>query len=100
MRKAITQLFERHVLIGHKEEIGDVEFSPDQSSLLTVSRDGTARTWDTQTGAPKLVFDPKSGPLYGAHFSTDGLLRRATVVGTEPGGIFKAIARSKKCDLQ
>jgi WD40 repeat protein len=72
MRKAITQLFERHILVGHTDEISDVEFSPDQSLLLTVSVDGSARTWDAKSGAAKLVFDPKSGPLYRAHFSADG----------------------------
>ena len=72
LQRAVEQNYERHILLGHTRLISHVELSPDQSLILTVSGDGTARTWDATTGAAKAVFDPKSGHLQRAHFSPDG----------------------------
>ena len=37
-------------LIGHKEKVFTLAFSPDGHTLLTGSEDGTIRAWDTTTG--------------------------------------------------
>jgi hypothetical protein len=36
---------------GHVDKVNSVTFSPDGNRLLTASADGTARLWDSQTGA-------------------------------------------------
>ena len=58
------------VLIGHISRIVDAAFSPDNSCVVTVSEDGTARLWHTGTGdmlavlllnpaeIHRVVFDP------------------------------------------
>jgi WD40 repeat protein len=47
--------------------------SPDGSTIASAARDGTARTWDTETGAPIAVHEKKGGHYVDAvSFSPDG----------------------------
>jgi WD40 repeat protein len=39
-----------HALVGHKESVNAVAFSPDGALLATTSSDKTTRLWDTSTG--------------------------------------------------
>jgi WD40 repeat protein len=62
----------RAVLIGHKDEVSDVVFSPDGKTLASVGNsDETLRLWDTATGAERAVFSKKSQIGHVA-FSPDG----------------------------
>jgi Tol biopolymer transport system component len=57
----------------HGDQIHDVRFSPDGSTIASAARDGTARTWDTKTGAPIAVHEQKGGHYVDAvSFSPDG----------------------------
>lgn len=39
-----------HVLSGHKGEVKDLQFSPDQNTLISGGADGTIRFWNLTTG--------------------------------------------------
>jgi WD40 repeat protein len=59
--------------LRHEGRIGGVQFSEDESSLLSWGSDGTARLWDAKTGAarvPPLKHDDDF--VQGAQFSKDG----------------------------
>ena len=58
-------------LAGHDGPIASVTFSPDGGLLLSASRDGTARLWETVSG--REVRELRGGqPLASAVFSPDG----------------------------
>jgi len=56
---------------GHEDRINQVVFSPDDSRLLTVSRDGSARIWSVAGRAPVVIGGYVVAVRYGA-FSPDG----------------------------
>ena len=51
----------------------DVAFSPDGKSLVTASRDGTARIWSVDDGAERAVLRGHKGTVTEAAFSPSGL---------------------------
>jgi WD40 repeat protein len=57
----------------HDDEVWTVAFSPDGRILLTASRDGTAKLWDTATGTPRHTL-PHRYPVRSAAISPDGRL--------------------------
>lgn len=58
---------------GHSSAITKVEFSPNDKTLLTASRDGTTRIWDLEdTKKLPLVLDDHQGWVMTATFSPDG----------------------------
>ena len=57
-------------LQGHDDMIWSLEFSSDNERILTCSEDGTARVWETDTGA-ELISVEHSGPIWSAKFSPD-----------------------------
>ncbi len=62
------------VLQGHSRNVRDVSFSPDGRSLLSTSDDGSARTWDAESGQQTASFkdvDDDCG-IVAACFSPDG----------------------------
>jgi WD40 repeat protein len=47
-------------LIGHDESVEGAEFSPDGKRIITASRDGTARLWDTPSDVQALMAEAKA----------------------------------------
>jgi len=63
---------------GHTAEVVHVAFTPDDRELMTVSRDGTVRFWDVETGETVQVLRPPVPQLnVGAALAPDG--RRVAV---------------------
>ncbi len=57
---------------GHSDWINDVVFSPDGSTALSASQDGTIILWDAATGAFLHRFEGHSGPVNSVAFHPDG----------------------------
>ncbi len=61
------------VYTGHAMgPIAAAAFSPDGKTALTAGFDGTARTWDTATGALRFTVGDATNPVLGAAFRPDG----------------------------
>ncbi|MFH0822702.1 MAG: WD40 repeat domain-containing protein, partial [Pseudomonadota bacterium] len=50
-----------HTLVGHSDFVRSARFSSDDSRVVSVSNDGTARMWDVREGKPLAVYEPSSG---------------------------------------
>ncbi len=59
-------------LVGHRDGINTIEFSPDGERLITSSWDGSARVWNSRTGIEILNISEHEGQVWRAHFSPDG----------------------------
>jgi WD40 repeat protein/predicted Ser/Thr protein kinase len=58
---------------GHAEAVQSVAFSPDGARLVTTSRDGTVRQWDSRTGQEvEQPYDRHRAIMYSAVYSPDG----------------------------
>lgn len=79
----VTQKIAR-VLIGHSNRVTDLDFSPDGRWIVSVSLDGTLRTWDIPTGgcidgirlpnvATSVKFSPIGDFLATTHVSSNGI---------------------------
>jgi WD40 repeat protein len=72
LRNAIENARERNLLKGHEDQVYPVAFSPDGKTIVSGSRDGTIRLWDT-TGKP--IGQPLQGhesAVMSVAFSPDG----------------------------
>jgi WD40 repeat protein len=60
-----------HLINGHKAEVSSVDFSPDPGSkyIVTASKDGTARLWDTASGEATGVVFTATSPIVTVAFS-------------------------------
>ena len=67
---------------GHTNFVTSVAFSPDGKSVVTGSRDGTARVGRADGGLPVVVLSGHSASVVDAGFSPDG---RAVVTLDEDG---------------
>src|SRR5262249_48377538 len=63
-------------MLGHAQRIDDLAFSPDASTLASVSDDGTMRLWDVRThhslGTPLPVVQAGKAYVSDVAFSPDG----------------------------
>lgn len=72
------------VLKGHTLFVRAIGFTPDGTTVMTASSDGTVRFWNAATGAETRVFDWGIGRVYSAAFAPGGLTCAA---GGEKGQI-------------
>ncbi len=72
----------RLVLHGHRDRVVSALFSVDGSTVLTASRDHTARLWSAADGKPLGVLNGHEAALTSARFSPDG----KTVLTTSEDG--------------
>ncbi|HEY7424829.1 MAG TPA: serine/threonine-protein kinase [Gemmataceae bacterium] len=63
---------DRLTLTGHDEDVYFVAFSPDGKTLVTTSKDKTARLWDAATGKAKATLKGHDSEVNGAAFTPDG----------------------------
>lgn len=61
-----------HVLLGHEEDVLQVNFSHDGSKLVSASYDKTARVWDVETGDLECVIADHEDWVFSAIFTIDG----------------------------
>ena len=59
-------------LLGHQSEIVSAAFDPTGRTVLTASRDATARIWDSRTGRTLATLAGHDYALAGAVFNSDG----------------------------
>ena len=59
-------------LVGHRDDVLSVEFSPDGGRVVTASVDGDARIWNARTGRTIRVLSGHGGTVFDASFSPDG----------------------------
>src|SRR5262249_39838640 len=72
LAQALSRMDKVRTFSGHTEIIESVAFSPDGKTVLTGSRDGTARLWDVQTGANLHTLSYQLDWVGDAIFSPDG----------------------------
>ena len=60
------------LLRGHREGVISLAFSPDGQQIVTGSRDGTAKLWETASGKELLTLKGHIGWIMSAEFSPDG----------------------------
>lgn len=70
---ALRQILVEHrletILRGHQERVLGAAFSPDNTRLVTASRDGTAKVWDIANGNLITTLRGHKGPVENARFS-------------------------------
>jgi len=71
LRDALQRV-QRFTLTGHSDRVRRAVFSPDGRSLVTASRDGDARIFDTTNGTQVKVLSAHAGPVHDAVYTTDG----------------------------
>ena len=80
LRRAEAGLGNGTLLAGHRNGVRTAAFSPEGERIVTTSEDGTARTWDAESGAILATMRP-GGRYSNAAFSPDGELVMTAVGG-------------------
>jgi WD40 repeat protein len=66
------------VMRGHEDEVTTAVFTDDGSKVLSSSKDGTLRLWDSHTGAPLAVLQSGEGEVSDVALSRDGKIATLT----------------------
>jgi hypothetical protein len=61
-----------HILKGHRAEVTNAKFSPDDKYIATSSRDDTVRLWDADTGSELVQLLGHTHDVVAVNFSPDG----------------------------
>jgi len=69
---ALEECRELHTLTGHDDEVYSAIYSPDGRTLLTCSKDKTARVWDAATGKPLAVLAGHKHSVVASCYTPDG----------------------------
>ena len=85
-------------LAGHRDDVLSVEVSRDGTRVLTASKDGDARIWDTRTGEAVWVLSGHFGTVFDASFSPDG--RWVVTGGPTTAGLWDAATGERVYFLQ
>ena len=110
LRKSIIENRLKYDLRGHEEEVNNALFSPNGELCLTVSFDGTARIWRTDTGQQiNKLKHPDDQRIHSAAFSPDNKMvitaagSNSTHLGSGENGSAESTertySRSNKCNL-
>ena len=61
-----TDLYRTHEIEAHEKEIDDLDFSPDNAKIVTISKDRHAYIWDVKKGKKhaEMGWDPPKGIKY------------------------------------
>jgi WD40 repeat protein/DNA-binding SARP family transcriptional activator len=71
LHRAVPLLRTQVVLTGHTAEVVDATFSANGDRIVTASRDGTARVWDTANGQEQFALRGHAAPVNSVVFSPD-----------------------------
>ncbi|MDX1614560.1 MAG: hypothetical protein R3300_09635, partial [Candidatus Promineifilaceae bacterium] len=72
LHEAVPNLRVLHRLEGHEDRVLSLAYNADGTRLLTGSRDGTARVWDTESGEELLQLPGHAVDITTAAYSADG----------------------------
>jgi WD40 repeat protein len=81
---SLTSSPERRALVGHREGVPGVVFSPDGNLLVSVSKDQTVKVWSAATGQMLHQLTGFGGHLQAVAFRPDG---KVLATGDEAGGV-------------
>lgn len=87
---AIGQYLPSLILNGHKAKVTCLAFSPDGKTLISGSRDGTLRGWETLSGSQRFSRSGFMGPIRGLVFAEKGsTLASVNNLGSSTFGIIQ-----------
>lgn len=71
-RICLEQTSYHQLLVGHRDTVKSVVFSPDGQTIASSSSDTTIKLWNAVTGRERVALDGHAGPVNSVSFSPDG----------------------------